>query len=58
MQIKEVVSTTPKTPEQQHVASLKRSVDTAKLALAKERERQRQQRAQRQLQRLQRPKPV
>ena len=58
MQIKEVVATTPKTPEQQRVASLKHSVDTAKLALAKERECQRQQRAQRQLQRLQRPKPV
>lgn len=58
MQICEIVSVKPKTPEQQRVASLQRGVDTAKLALERERERQRQQRAAKKLQRLQQPKPV
>jgi hypothetical protein len=58
MQIHEVVSVKPKTAEQQRVASLQRSVDNARLALARERERQRQQRATKQIQRLQQPKPA
>ena len=49
MQIQEVVST-PKTPEQQRIASLKSAKDRAGDALAAERQRQKVSKAQRSLQ--------
>ncbi len=58
MKIAEIATIKPLTPQQTRVRSLKQNVQTAKIALQRERDRQQRDRAAKRLQRLQQPKPV
>ena len=58
MKIAEIATIKPLTPQQARVRSLKQNVQTAKIALQRERDRQQQERSAKRLQRLQQPKPV
>ena len=58
MKISEIATIKPLTPQQTRVRSLKQNVQTAKIALQRERDRQQRERSAKRLQRLQQPKPV
>jgi len=58
MKIAEIATIKPLTPQQIRVRSLKQNVQTAKIALQRERDRQQRERSAKRLQRLQQPKPV
>jgi len=58
MKIAEIATIKPLTPQQTRVRSLKQNVQTAKIALQRERDRQQRERSAKRLQRLQQPKPV
>jgi hypothetical protein len=58
MKIAEITTIKPLTPQQTRVRSLKQNVQTAKIALQRERDRQQRERSAKRLQRLQQPKPV
>jgi hypothetical protein len=58
MKIAEIATIKPLTPQQTRVRSLKQNVQTAKIALQRERDRQQRERSAKRLQRIQQPKPV
>jgi hypothetical protein len=58
MKIAEIATIKPLTPQQSRVKSLQQNVQSAKIALQRERDRQQRERSAKLLQRLQQPKPV